>query len=582
MRIFNLLSVNGEGKRRADNWICLSIIFLVAAAIMLPMAFMGIPDGYDLTQHIRFAAAYHDSILAGDFVPSWAANDNYGFGSIGIRYYPPLAYYVLAATKMLTGNWYDSFWINSFGWMFLGCAGVYYWSKEWLSGYHAAFAAVIYALAPYHTFQIYQAVLFAEFAAAGVLPFCFLFLTRICRRQRWTDAVLFGISFALLILTHIPSTIIASPCMAIYVVLLLDRSRFVKVAVRLGSAFILTMLVTAFHLSKLLAEQNWVLHNSPQYYSNGYYDFNRYFFPILYSSPETYAQKLLWQLDLIVALTFLLFLPLAAYLVFRRTSNIKNKFDLRITRALLPTGLFSLFMLTIISLPIWNYVPMLQKIQFPWRWLLVASLFGSVSFALIIQFFISSNKKINRVAMYSVTLFVLLIAFVNITQSIIPSVPLSRNAFQQKIDEMNNNVGCECWWPVWVKSAAFDNRNNLNASSRKINPILLGSENREFAVDAGEGKQIRVATFYHPFWKATVNGDQVPVERDENGVILISLPDKASKVRLFFQEPVLVTVGSIISLVTWFILISIFAAFALGKLRQKWSPELTTFQNVTL
>lgn len=96
-----------------NNWTALTIILLAVSAIMLPMAFMGIPDGYDLMQHIRFAEVYHDSILAGNFFPSWGADDNLGFGSIGIRYYPPVAYFILALTKIVTGNWYDSFWINS-------------------------------------------------------------------------------------------------------------------------------------------------------------------------------------------------------------------------------------------------------------------------------------------------------------------------------------------------------------------------------------------------------------------------------------------------------------------------------------
>lgn len=567
-----IIDIGNSTKDCGNNYRAqISIIFLVVAAIMLPMAFVGIPDGYDLMQHIRFAAAYQDSILAGDLVPSWAADDNFGFGSIGIRYYPPLAYYVLAVTKMLTGSWYDSFWINSFGWMLLGCVGVYYWAKEWLSGSHAVLAAVIYALAPYHTFQIYQAVLFAEFAAAGILPFCFLFLTRICRRQRWADTVLFSISYALLILTHIPSTIIVSPCMAIYVLLILDRSKLADTAIRLGSAGVLTLSATVFHLSKLVAEKVWVLHNSPHYYSNGYYDFRRYFFPIFYSSPETYQQKLLWQLDIIVVLTFLLFLPLAVYLVVNRNSDAGSK----ITRAILPTGLASLFMLTIGGSLIWQYVPILQKIQFPWRWLLVSSLFGSVAFVFVIPYLISGTKKINRAVTYPVMLFVLLLAFADITQSIIPSVPLVRSAFQKNIDEIQNESGCECWWPIWAKNAAFDNRKRADAGSRNIKISAWGAETREFTVDAGADKQIRIATFYHPHWRATVNGNHVQVEKDENGAILIPLTGEAANLRLFFQEPAYVTASSILSFMTWIIFVSFIAALMASKLRRKLWPNLS-------
>ncbi len=159
-----------QDSPRISPWVSVAIIFAVVAAVILPMALMGIPDGFDLMEHMRFAAVYHDSILNGSLTPVWAANDNFGFGSIGLRYYPPLAYYVMGLTKMITGSWYDSFWLTSFGWTFLGGIGVYFWVREWTENMQATIAAIFYTLVPYHTFQIYQAVLYAEFAAMAYCP----------------------------------------------------------------------------------------------------------------------------------------------------------------------------------------------------------------------------------------------------------------------------------------------------------------------------------------------------------------------------------------------------------------------------
>ena len=61
------------------------------------------------------------------------------------------------------------------------------------------FGAAVYTIAPYHVNQIYNAFTYAEFAAAGVLPFCFLFAERICKRRDWISSVGFAISFALLL-----------------------------------------------------------------------------------------------------------------------------------------------------------------------------------------------------------------------------------------------------------------------------------------------------------------------------------------------------------------------------------------------
>jgi uncharacterized membrane protein len=222
--ILNLFS-----RYRNKNWVCLSGILLsTVITIIVPFALLGFPGSTnDFEQHFLFAKTFHDAILTGDFFPGWSA-DNIGFGSVGIRFYPPLMYYLLAITQLLTSSWYDTFWINLFGWMFLGCAGVYWLAKEWLPPFPAMLAGMLYAFMPYHLTQIYQYFLYAEFGACGILPFCFLFITRICRRGKWIDCLLFALSYSLLILTHIPSTIIATLSLTVYVLVLIDRRQFKK------------------------------------------------------------------------------------------------------------------------------------------------------------------------------------------------------------------------------------------------------------------------------------------------------------------------------------------------------------------
>ncbi|HEX3101300.1 MAG TPA: hypothetical protein VHQ01_05895, partial [Pyrinomonadaceae bacterium] len=95
----DLLAISGLSPRMS-----VTVIILVVSAVILPMAFMGVPDGFDLMQHMRFAAAYKDAILSGELIPRWPAKDNFGFGDIGIRYYPPLAYYVLGAVRIISGS----------------------------------------------------------------------------------------------------------------------------------------------------------------------------------------------------------------------------------------------------------------------------------------------------------------------------------------------------------------------------------------------------------------------------------------------------------------------------------------------
>src|SRR5262245_26535685 len=111
-----------------NNAFCISfLLFFCFATFALPLL-SGLPSGYDMVTDIRFASALKEAMLTGHFVPGWA-NDNFGFGSIGIRFYPPLAFYLLAITEMITTDRFWAIWANLLFWMFIGCVGIYFFVK---------------------------------------------------------------------------------------------------------------------------------------------------------------------------------------------------------------------------------------------------------------------------------------------------------------------------------------------------------------------------------------------------------------------------------------------------------------------
>jgi uncharacterized membrane protein len=544
------------GKYHASNWFCLICIFIAACAVMLTVPLVGIPAGKDLQQHLQFAAAFHEAILAGDFFPGWAAAENHGFGSVGIRFYPPVAYYLLALSQMLTNSWYDAFWINSLGWMFLGCTGVYFWAREWFSPLESTLAAMLYAIVPYHLFHIYQALLFAEFAASGLLPFCFLFISRVIRRGKPVDVLSFSISFSLLILTHIPLAIIGTLSLGVYAAGLMDWRNFKRSFISLLIAVGFSLLSTVFHWLKIVTEIGWVAHSSPDFIS-GAYNYEQYLFPLRYS-----MGKPVWHFDLPIFLALLMLLPLAVYLFLSFRKKAGDYGEQKILTALLATGAFSIFMMSAPSSFIWNSVPVLQKVQFPWRWLSVASLISVFAFVIGLAKLFNNYKKIRRPLSYAVLLVLCSIIIFDLTQSIIPSAPLSREAFAREIDGLQEKEGCHCWWTVWAEREAFKGPEKLSAESRIVSLNVWTSESREFQVEAGRPENIRVATFYYPHWQAEINGRSVPVEKAVDGSILIPVGAEKSLVKLYFREPVMLQLALAASLLTWlFFLTALFLIY---------------------
>jgi hypothetical protein len=541
--------LNKINKFRDNPRFALSVIFFAVCFVMMHLPLMGIPLGADLTQHLQFASTYQQAILTGDFFPGWAPTDNYGLGSVGIRFYPPIAYYLMAFTQMVTGDWYDTFWTNAFFWMLVGAIGMYLWSRMWLSPIESAGVAIFYSFAPYHRFQIYHFVLFAEFAAAGILPFCFLTLTKVIRRGTLTDTLLFSLSFSLLILTHIPTTILGAIGLAIYGLMMMDRQRFGKTMFHVLGAVGLSLLATAYHWLRLAREMNWVKHTAENF-TVEFYDFKQHLFPLKYK-----ADLFTPPVDYAIIFLFLSLLPLLVYVIVRFKTKSAEPDEQQPARAVLLGGFVALFMTTSLSLFIWQNLGVLQKVQFPWRWLSVGYVFGSFAFVLGISKLYRLSRNWNRIVVFVPAIVFSLVFIYFVVETTHSMIPLNRENFATETKGLPERRGCSCWWPNWAQAAALKNREKVTTDDRTVVINQWHSESREFVVEAGTAQKVRTAIFYYPHWEARVNGQLVEIERDPGGAMLIPLGAERSEVRLNFREPLMLQLALAGSLAVWAALI---------------------------
>ena len=549
------MSVKFISQFKDHNWFCLTLILLVSFLMMLPILVLGIPSGTDLTQHLQFASTYQHSILSGDFFPGWAASDNQGFGSIGIRFYPPIAYYLLGLSQIVINDWYYTFWLNSFWWMFIGCLGMYLWAKEFLSPSLASLAAIFYAFAPYHRYQIYHLLLFAEFAALGILPFCFYTITKLIRGGKTIDIVLFSISFALLILAHIPTTIIGSLGLGIYALILLDWKNYKTILAKLFIAFSLSLSASAFHWVRLISEINWVKHNL-QTYSTDFLDFKQHFFLLSNQSKEV-----LPPIDNAIILLILSLLPLVFYFFRNLRNDLNSKAENKFYLALLVGGLFCLFMMTSASIIIWDNLPVLQKIQFPWRWLTAASLIGSLSLAVALNNFIKDYQQNRKLHINLGLLFFASIFFYFFSQTIAPSIALTKTDFEKEIVGLKERKGCECWQPLWSKIEAIKNTEQVRIQDRNYKISDWKAEQRTISIAQGKAQTIEISTFYYPHWKVLINNTPAEISPGDSGLISFSVPAQESQVFLYFQEPPKNTIAFYFSAFTWLLILGYLVDF---------------------
>ena len=355
------------------QYLCdVSLVFVAASLLVLPMIISGIPSGNDLQHHFRFALGFQEGLSNGVVFPGWNEQANLGFGDLGLRFYPPLSYLILNAFVWFTGDWYTGSILTFLFFFLVGGVGVYFWTSEWFTRPAAVFGAIIYISLPYHVNQIYNAFFFAEFAAAAFIPFCFWLVDRICKKPDLQNAAFLGLAYSGVVLTHLPTGLMLSVGMTVYALFGLSRTGLFRKFAALVSGIVIGLSISAFYLIRLLTEADYLRHAQADF-TNYDYDFNRNFLLSYFHAFGTdYLDRSLWFGDLMLALTLVVAIAFAS--VFYASKTERTDVPVLAASGLL---LFSLFFATPVSSVVWSNVPLLAKIQFPFRWMGLITLAAS-------------------------------------------------------------------------------------------------------------------------------------------------------------------------------------------------------------
>ena len=510
----------GTWKSTLGNWQP-SIAFVVVASFLaiLPAILWGIPSNLDLTNHFRFALPFYDAIVAGNPYPGWLAESNGGYGDPSFRFYPPALYYALAAARFVIGNWYGATLVVFVMVSIAGGLGMYFWSRSILPSASASWAAFFYALAPYHLNQLYQATLLAEWAGSAVLPFVFGFVDRVCERGRRKDVAGLAATYGLLLFTHLPLAVIGSMALVVYsLVKVREPRKLAKLAV--GGA--LGLSVSAIYWVTMVSEVGWIGVNNVQRDPSVDYRVN---FLLSTFSPDNLN---VWWMNIIALMTLMLFAP--ALLLLKKTTV---GVALRGHPPVIVLTLFALFMALPLSRPIWSVLKPLQETQFPWRWMILISMGGSILAAAGLPL-LSNAIRAKRILVLGAMAIAVAFTLSHIVREAQYFPP---QKFETMVTDVRGSSCVNYWYPIWAHSDARKMTTEVEANSRTVTVNFWNPEHRKFSVAAGPATEARVRTFYYPHWTATSDTGILRTRPDQDGALLISLPQNATTVDLDFREP---------------------------------------------
>lgn len=574
-----------------SNWRLVSCAFGLSLALLIFHGFSGTPEGESYKFNLPWFDAFRSSFWAGDLYPRFLPDLWYGMGGYDFFFYAPLPFWISTLLGEATCPGCDSGTVFALGgaWMII-LSGIAFFplARRFFPSHWAGYGAILYAVLPYHYLIDWfdrQAV--GEVAAMIFLPLIALSMIRLVEEKK--GGMLFALSFAALALSHLPTTLITLHLLAgigLWTIIQQGewRDRFELIA-RFSIWGGLGVVLSAFYWMPALGLLNSV---SPDMLATDFYTPTAWLF--LDGQPEISPERALvmkWALALVVVIAG------ASAFILRGQSAPRALYVW-----IIAPSIFAFFFMTIFSYPVWEYW-ILNRVQFPWRSLVVADLsiaLGAITIARSV-FRAPAGDDVRRNRLFAA------ISAVVLTLTVTVQLPKVANTVEagNALSGAHKPVGTPEYVPPEFLQPALqrfratvtdaetgDDRydlffaemeNSIADAFRRLQDdapgatlIALPHDKVQLRVDLALSGIVRVPLLAWPHWRATTDeGAPLTLGVDAAlGLITVSLPAGPSMIEFHIAETLPQKVGSTISLIA-LILLAIGTVFA--TYRRKFRPE---------
>jgi hypothetical protein len=336
--------------------------------------------------------------------------------------------------------------------------------------------------------------------------------------------------------------------------------------VRLALSVALGLTASAFFWTTMIAELPWIKGSSTD--PKLYYDYrvNFLFSSVSLTNRNTWYANLLGLAVVGFSLSIILLIKRArasAPASLPKEESGGYRFGFLTNRGFLASGvvtLFSFFMATALSRPLWAVLPKLGEVQFPWRWLAITSMASATLTAFgLLRWFEIVRVRLRPRDLVIPLCFVLALYFV-LFEVIRDSDYVQRYELETRVQDSRGAVSFKDWLPVWAHELlqVAKMRNNVEAQQRTVAITSWAPLHRSFDVGPGTSGDAHVRTYFYPHWIASASGKALSTRPADDGTILIAIPPEAVSVNLDFQEPRRTRIAAIVSTIGWTLISGIF------------------------
>lgn len=565
---------------------------LAARSLIFQSGYFKMHDDLQMMRQLEMEKCFSDFQIPCRWVPDMG----YGFGFPLFNFYPPLPYLIGEIFRIIGLSYIVTVKLNFSLSILVSGVGMYFLAKEFFGRIGGVLSAVFYVWAPYHAVDVYVRGALNEAWALAFFPLIFWAAHKLVTvdKQKLKQWIIFlAVAYSLLLMSHNLMVMIFTPFLGVWVLLHLWRENAWSRLPYLIISGIWSFGLAAFFTLPALVENNFTQVKSQLV---GYYDYTAHFVSLrqllvsrfwgyggsVWVDAEDGMSFQIGHLHYLLSIGVGLILVIRVIRVIRLrqgfgglVSEIKKDRLLLIGGLMLSIGWFSAYLTHLRSIWIYQAIPQLRYIQFPWRFLTIVIF--TFSFVIgILPSLLHSGKRFFDFAnawlrMTMTSFLIILLVIVNWNYFKPEGGKMGRLTDEQKFSgaawELQQNGGINDYLPIYAKEAPREPQTNL-AEVMEGEGEIEGAEQGTYwgkfnANIESDEALLRINTFYFPGWrvfmKDGLNAPEIKTfipEEERWGRMWIKLPKGEHLVYAqIFNTPIR-TVSNLISFISWGFIIS--------------------------
>jgi hypothetical protein len=564
--------------KKKSFWFIFSLILSLPAVFFLlkPGVYWNMHDDMQMIRQLEIEKCLYD----GQIPCRWTPDLGYGYGYPLFNFYPPMPYIVGQVYRTLGFSFVNSVKATATTQILLSSVFMFVLATSIFGPVGGFIASLFYTYAPYHALNVYVRGAMNEAWAGVFFPLVFYFSRKLVLEKKIKHLFGLSVSFAGILLSHNPMALTFTPILFLWVLFWFLRDFFwpvkkikfykflkqqIGLIIKLAISGVFAISLTAFYTLPVLFETKYVQIDSM---FTGYYHFSVHFaglFQLFISNfwgdgasvwgPNDDMSFMIGYLHWIIP-TILFGIIITTILKNRhKLRKIDSKYWLILLIILLGFG--TVFMTHNKSTFIWLLFPIIQKVQFPWRFLNHTAFLFSLSSAGIVLFL--NKLKFYKKEIISILLVIFLL-FLNLQYFYpIHSGPITdEQKFSGKAWVNEVTSGIYDYLPKTARIAAqgpakeYVDEISPNTVTSIISDEQKGSNWSYFNLNLSNDSKVTLAQLAFPKFLVTDNGNQIDYQIEpELGRIVIALSAGDHQIFVKFINTPIRTISNYISLIAW-------------------------------